>query len=237
MAFDDLLLDDNKPRESEDNPTNDQSTLVGHHSSTYFIPQAPRTNRQLSILAGTVDGKDSLSTIFMGQLTMIGSPPTLRLGSSPMKDFGLPSPRYFVSPNKYRAEPVIDQRLKKALTRLKLPEKYYRMVVSTVTEPTEIFDLTNCGLDERTILAILELIRSNRSVKVLKLIRNRLTDEFLAGALPQMTNTMVLNISQNFLTDKALELLSAGLNQLPSLRTVILTQNRIRDRNWRQRVE
>ena len=74
-------------------------------------------------------------------------------------------------------------------------------------------------------------------MKVLKLIRNRLTDEFLAASLPHLGNTMVLNLSQNFLTDRSLELLAAGISQLSNLRTIILTQNRIRDRNWRQRVE
>lgn len=235
VIFDDLLLEDKKPRDSGEQ-TYDQS-VTGQQSSAFFLPHASRTNRQLSVLGTTLDGKDSLSTVFMGQLTMIGAPPALKLGGSPMKDFVLPSPRCFVSPNKYRAEPVVDQKLKKTLMKLKLPDKYYRLVVSATTEPTEVFDLTHCGLDESTILALVELIRNNRSIKVLKLIRNRLTDEFVVAALPFLGNAMVLNLSQNHLTDRSLEVLASGISQLPSLRTVILTQNRVRERNWKQRIE
>jgi hypothetical protein len=59
-----------------------------------------------------------------------------------------------VSPNKQK-EIVVDQKLKKLLIRLKLPEKYYKLVISAIYESMEILDLTNCGLDDYTILAVL----------------------------------------------------------------------------------
>lgn len=156
------------------------------------------------MLGMTSDATDSMSTIYLGKGVNPVCPATLRLPGSPTKEFTLPSPRCFVSPNKFKFEPNIDNKLKKVLIKLKLPEKYYKLVASAISEPMEVFDLTNCGLDDHTILAVLELIKNNRSIKVMKLIRNRLADEFIAAALPHLTHTMVLNLSQNFLTDRTL---------------------------------
>lgn len=83
---------------------------------------------------------------------------------------------------------------------MKLPEKYYRMVVSIIYEGAETFDLTNCGLDESAISTLLEILKSNKNIRVLKLIRNRLTDEMIEKLVGCFPKIMVLNLSQNNLT-------------------------------------
>jgi hypothetical protein len=70
-----------------------------------------------------------------------------------------------------------------------------------------------------------------------KLIRNRLTDEFVDKLLPQLSHTMVLNLSQNFLTDRVFDSLMNGVSQMPNLRNVVLTQNRIRERSWKLKID
>jgi hypothetical protein len=73
-------------------------------------------------------GKESINTLILNQNVFES---TLRLNGSPSKGSVLPSPRYFISPNKNR-ELVVDQKLKRFLIRLKLPEKYYKLVINAI---------------------------------------------------------------------------------------------------------
>lgn len=67
-------------------------------------------------------------------------------------------------------------------------------------EALEVLDLSNCSIDEVQIICVVELLKINRSVKILKLIRNRLTDDFVERILPFIGNIVTLNLSQNYLT-------------------------------------
>lgn len=87
------------------------------------------------------------------------------------------------------------------------------------------------------VVCIVELLKVNKSVKMLKLIRNRLTDDFVERILPFIGNVTTLNLSQNYLTEKSLDYIMAATNQLPSLRNVVLSQNRIREKGCKGKLD
>jgi len=104
-------------------------------------------------------------------------------------------------------------------------------------ETLEVLDLSNCSIDEVQILCVVELLKVNRSVRTVKLIRNRLTDDFVESVLPFIGNIVTLNLSQNYLTERTLDYIMAVTNQLPSLRHVLLSQNRIREKACRGKLD
>jgi Leucine-rich repeat (LRR) protein len=81
------------------------------------------------------------------------------------------------------------------------------------------------------------LLKVNKSVKTVKLIRNRLTDDFVERILPFIGNIVTLNFSQNYLTERTLEYIMDVASQLPLLRHVILSQNRIREKTCKNKLE
>ena len=84
--------------------------------------------------------------------------------------------------------------------------------------------------------AICENIGGSK-VRTLKLIRNKLTDEGISKLLPYLTNITTLNLSQNLLTDNVLDILHENKKYLPSLRTVILSQNKIVERKHKVKID
>jgi hypothetical protein len=52
-------------------------------------------------------------------------------------------------------------------------------------------------------MQILEVIRGKK-IKCLKLIRNKLTDDILDALWPMVSGISVLNLSQNYFTDRAI---------------------------------
>lgn len=73
--------------------------------------------------------------------------------------------------------------------------------------------------------------------RTLKLIRNKLTDEGVAKILPYMGQITTLNLSQNLLTDNILDILFDNHKSLASLRTVILSQNKIVERKHKAKID
>lgn len=71
----------------------------------------------------------------------------------------------------------------------------------------------------------------------MKLIRNKLTDEGISKLLPFMSNITTLNLSQNLLTDNVLDILYENRKYLGSLRTVILSQNKIMERKHKLKID
>jgi hypothetical protein len=100
-----------------------------------------------------------------------------------------------------------------------------------------VLDLSSCSIDEIQIICIVELLKVNKSVKTVKLIRNRLTDDFLERILPFIVNVATLNLSQNYLTERTLDYIIVMGSHLPSLRHVILSQNRIREKTCKSKLE
>lgn len=115
----------------------------------------------------------------------------------------------------------------KRKSKLKLPEKYEKIYDSILSDTTEVADFTNAELGDQIIAQILEGMKGKK-VKTLKLIRNKLTDEGMDKLWNCLENIITLNLSQNFLTDRFVDQLVHNLDKLPHLRSVILSQNKIK---------
>lgn len=126
-----------------------------------------------------------------------------------------------------------DQKKKK---KLKIPEKYEAIVEDLRCDRTDCVDLTNAELGDAIIISLCDYIRNTSKLRTLKLIRNKLTDEAFAHILEACSESKVtsLNLGQNLLTDKALEV--ASKCELKDLRNITLSQNRLNQRNSKNKV-
>lgn len=120
--------------------------------------------------------------------------------------------------------------------KLKLPEKYEKLLDSIIADQVETADFTNAELGDQVMVQIAEYIRGKK-IKTLKLIRNKLTDEALDKMLPHFGGIITLNLSQNLLTDRFIDHLLNHLPRLPLLKSIILSQNKIKERSVKTRLE
>jgi microsomal dipeptidase-like Zn-dependent dipeptidase len=67
-------------------------------------------------------------------------------------------------------------------------------------------------------------------VRTVKFIRNKLSDDAVAKMIASFGGVATLNLSQNFLTEQTLIHLANARNNMPALKTVILSQNKIIER-------
>lgn len=95
-----------------------------------------------------------------------------------------------------------------------------------MADSLEVLDLTNADLGDAAVSQICSYLTGSK-VKTVKLIRNRLTDEGLEKILPHMENIIVLNLSQNSLTERTLDLLINNRIKLPHLKSIVLSVNKI----------
>ena len=118
-----------------------------------------------------------------------------------------------------------------------MPEKYQQAVEDLRNDRAEIIDFTNADLGDVGMMPIFDLLRGTVRVKTLKLIRNKLTDECLSKLLECCLECKIttINMSQNSLTDHALEILENA--EYRELRSITLNQNRINQRNARPRIQ
>lgn len=86
------------------------------------------------------------------------------------------------------------------------------------------------------VLQILEVLRGKK-IKCLKFIRNKLTDDVLDSIWGHLSNISVLNLSQNYFTDRAIESFIGNMSKVPHLKNLVLSQNKINARNTKARVE
>lgn len=120
--------------------------------------------------------------------------------------------------------------------KLKLPDKYEKVLDSILTESTDTADFTGAELGNDTISQILELIKSKK-IKTLKLIRNKLNDDMLDTLWHCMSNVHVLNLSQNQFTDRILESFINNMSKAANLKSLVISQNKINARNIKGRVD
>ena len=87
-------------------------------------------------------------------------------------------------------------------------------------------------------LAIHVLDSLGSKAKALKLVRNKLTDNFLRTMAKKMRNICTLNLAQNQLTDRSIDLIYESLKnkELPQLKSIVLSQNKIIERKVKERV-
>lgn len=124
---------------------------------------------------------------------------------------------------------------KKKLQKLRIPQKYEKIVENLGNDQTEILDLTNAQLGDQTIVQICEYL-NNSKTKTVKLIRNKITDNCLSKILSNMRGVITLNLSQNLFTDKALDILFESKEYLSSMKSIILSQNKINERKCKPKV-
>lgn len=74
-------------------------------------------------------------------------------------------------------------------------------------------------------------------VKTAKLIRNKLTDEGLAKILPFMGDLVTLNLSQNSLTEKVLDILINNRSLIPKIKNIVLSLNKIVERKDKKKID
>ena len=68
---------------------------------------------------------------------------------------------------------------------------------------------------------ISELLKGTKA-KTVKFIRNKLEDEVINKILPYMGNVITLNLSQNFLTERTLDILINGKDYMQNMKNIIL---------------
>lgn len=125
---------------------------------------------------------------------------------------------------------------KKKLSKLRVPEKYEKIIDGLVSDSLEVFDLTNAELGDANILLISEFLNGSK-VKTVKLIRNKLNDEVVPKLLPYMSGVITLNLSQNFFTDRVLDHIISARDSMPFLKNVILCQNKIIERKHKVKID
>lgn len=74
-------------------------------------------------------------------------------------------------------------------------------------------------------------------MRTVKFIRNKLSDDAVSKMISSFGGVVTLNLSQNFLTEQSLNHLANQRNSMPSLKTVILSQNRIIERKHKEFIE
>ena len=71
----------------------------------------------------------------------------------------------------------------------------------------------------------------------MKIIRNKLTDEGLTKILPFMGDLVTLNLSQNLLTEKALDILISNRKMIPKVKNIVLSLNKIVERKDKKKID
>ena len=74
-------------------------------------------------------------------------------------------------------------------------------------------------------------------MKTVKLIRNKLTDDTVLKIIPYLKGIITLNLSQNQLTDRVVDILIENRGTLESIKSVILSQNKINERKVKPKID
>jgi hypothetical protein len=125
---------------------------------------------------------------------------------------------------------------KKKLKMIRVPEKFDKTLDLLFADTLDLLDLTNAELGDSTILQICEFLRGTK-VRSVKFIRNKLTDDAIPKMIPSLGLVIILNLSQNLLTEHTLDYLITYRNSLPNLKSVILSQNKIIERKHKSHIE
>lgn len=91
-------------------------------------------------------------------------------------------------------------------------------------------------MGDANAILICEFLNGSKA-KTVKLISNKLNDETLQKILPHMGGVITLNISQNFLTERALDIIYACKDYLVSVKSIILCQNKIIERKHKAKID
>jgi hypothetical protein len=110
-----------------------------------------------------------------------------------------------------------------------VPEKIEKVLEALYMDSLDILDLTNTELGDAIILQICEFLRGTK-VKTVKFIRCKITDECIPKMSAALGNVITLYLSQNQLTEASMEHIIKYRENMPHLRSLILSQNKIIER-------
>ena len=119
-----------------------------------------------------------------------------------------------------------------------IPEKYKAIVDDLKYDREDQIDLGGAELGDTNIEILCEYIRKSKKLRVLKLIRNKMSDEVIPILIQACaeSNISSLNLSQNQLTDKSVLSIAESSN-LQKIRSITLSLNKINRRNVKQSIE
>lgn len=143
------------------------------------------------------------------------------------------------SPNKAQA---IESSLKnmKKKNSVKINDKFEMMMEGIRADTLESADFTGAELGDAGCLRLADLLSKNKSLKSIKLVKNKIGDDggnALINALANNSNLTSLNLTQNQLSEKALDVfLELGKKQT-ALKMIYLNQNNISQRNVKNKVK
>lgn len=106
-----------------------------------------------------------------------------------------------------------------------------------IADNTEIFDLTNGELGNEITLQMLDLLKANSKVRILKLGKNRLNDEMLPDMWKHLVKIQTLNLSNNHFSEKIIDSFMSHLPSVPLLKNLVVTQNKIIPRSLKAKIE
>jgi hypothetical protein len=92
-------------------------------------------------------------------------------------------------------------------------------------------------MDIHGITHMLELIQDKQKVRTVKLIKCKLTDTLMDQFWRYFNQISTLNVAQNHLSEKSIESLISNKAKMPNLRSVVLSQNLIKERTIKNRLE
>ena len=129
-----------------------------------------------------------------------------------------------------------NQKKKKVGKLEQVAEKFKGIVDDLKNDRAETIDLTGADLGDANVSSLCPYIKKSKKLKVLKLIKNKLTDDCIPELLISLADSKVssLNLSQNLLTDKICEYLPEYTN--PNMKTLTLTLNKINRRQAKSKL-
>ncbi len=110
------------------------------------------------------------------------------------------------------------------------------MLDQLYNDTLDLLDLTNAELGDSTILQICEFLRGSK-VRSVKFIRNKLSDDAIPKMILALGNISTINLSQNMLTEHTLDHLINHRAQMPNMKSVILSQNKIIERKHKNHID
>lgn len=125
---------------------------------------------------------------------------------------------------------------KKKLKLIKVPEKIQKILEQLYNDSLDVLDLTNAELGDSVVVQICQFLRGTK-VRSVKFIRNKLSDEVIPRMMFALGSIITMNLSQNNLTEHALDYLIAKRNLMPNMKSIILSQNRIIERKHKNHID
>jgi hypothetical protein len=104
-------------------------------------------------------------------------------------------------------------------------------------ENMDTLDLTAYSLSDTEIFEVLRYLRPIKKIKGLKLVKNSLTNEGLGRILELIPSVTNLNLSFNLLGEEALSAILSSRQQLPLLRIINISNNKINERKAKATVD